>query len=1003
MNSKVSLLVRFLWAGLLPSALALRADTNVSVADAFNFPANSHPSAPLVLGTNQLFYGTLPGTGTNFGTTNYGSIFSLSTAGAFLTLTNFNRTNGATPYAPLLALAATNFYGTTSTGGKSNQGTIFRFISSTGVLTNLFSFSSTNGSAPYAGLTRGLDGRLYGTTSTGGTNGGYGTVFSISTSGVFSNLVSFNLTNGANPFAGLVLASNGNFYGTTRFGGANGLGTIFVMGPDGSLTNLVSFDGNNGALPGGLSLARDTNFYGTTLAGGTSAGMVFKLSTNNILTVLGEFDGINGAYPNATLMQANNGTIYGTTQYGGDFGQGTIFTVKSGANVSLTNFNVTVVQSFDGSFGTGPQGSLVQGADGNIYGTTLSGGKNHGGVMYQLGNFVPFIVTQPKNRSSAAGTTAIFSVVAGGSTSLVYQWRNSGGDLSDDGHFFGTATSSLTISNVTLADMGFYSVEVTNSASAVVSTNALLTVTSDKAISSVTITTPAVNARTTNPTITGTVAINTNTPRLIYWITNINDGVVTVSMTNDATVQSTNATRDSWSATPTLLPGTNILAVRTLDLSSGYSSTNFSAEVTRSFFYRVPSAFVLTTNGNGGGTLTGVAAVAGDPLPTNGAMLDIGAGYTITAKPDAHSFFTNWTGSLGTITNSTLHIVMEPGVTLQANFVTNLFIRMAATYNGLFAVASGTTEETAGMVSGMTVSSFGVYAGRVLISGGIYSFSGQFNMGGSTTNIIARPAANGGPVIVSMYLDWNNSPRQVLGTVTGTNGGAWSADLLLTAATTNKASGEFTMLLPTAATGYGLFTNKVGIVTASGKLSDGTAFTQTVPMSETGAVPLYASLYANTGLLTGWLNFSNGSSTVPKGTLTWIKKAARTPLLYTNGFTNVIAVTGSTWLTPPRGTATLPYPTNAPATLDITDGNLAAPLSFSVGVTTNNVLVKVGASPTNSLTGTIDPKTGLLTVTFGNGKGKATTIGYGAVLQNATNAAGFFLGTNVSGAVSLHP
>src|SRR5208282_5784571 len=182
-----------------------------------------------------------------------------------------------------------NFYGTTAWGGSVGQlplgyGTILR-LSPDGTFTNLYKFSGGNdGGFPYANLVEGNDGNFYGTTTSGGTNQ-IGTVFSISPGGQFNALYSFmNSSVGSYPYCGLVQGSDGNFYGTTYLGGANQLGTIFEMTSSGNLTPLISFSGRTapplGAYPqGALVQGPDGNFYGTTSLGGTNAlGTIFRLS-----------------------------------------------------------------------------------------------------------------------------------------------------------------------------------------------------------------------------------------------------------------------------------------------------------------------------------------------------------------------------------------------------------------------------------------------------------------------------------------------------------------------------------------------------------------------------------------------------------------------------------------------------------------------------------------------------------------------------------------------------
>ncbi len=268
-----------------------------------------------------------------------------------------------------------------------------------------------------------------------------------------------------------------------------------------------------------------------------------------------------------------------------------------------------------------------------------------------------------------------------------------------------------------------------------------------------------------------------------------------------------------------------------------------------------------------------------------------------------------------------------------------------------------------------------------------------------------RPPKQGGQLILKMALNWNDSPPNITGAVSGTNGGAWAASLTNELAARVAGSAEYTALLLPDGTppgfGYLLITNHAGAVTLSGALADGTSFSQTVPLSGAGDVPIYGNLYSNTGLLLGWIGFESGS---PAGTLSWVKPASgamgHSVGRYTNGFTNLVVVQGSPWTnTSPHSAAIdLPY-----GQLDISGGGLLSPLLFNVSVGNNNAVVKLSGVPTNSLAGSIDPKTGLLTITFGNGAGKSTITGTGAVLQNVTNAGGFFPGITNTGTILLNP
>ena len=150
----------------------------------------------------------------------------------------------------------------------------------------------------------------------------------VSRAQTFTTLVNFNVTNGANPtHVSLVQGTDGNFYGTTYYGGAYNYGTIFGMSPDGRLTTLHSFQQSDGAYPiAGVIQGADGTFYGTTYQGGTNgSGNIFAFMPGGALTILHTFTGSDGAYPFGGLVQAANGVFYGTTSNGGAYGFGTVY------------------------------------------------------------------------------------------------------------------------------------------------------------------------------------------------------------------------------------------------------------------------------------------------------------------------------------------------------------------------------------------------------------------------------------------------------------------------------------------------------------------------------------------------------------------------------------------------------------------------------------------------------------------------------------------------------
>ena len=323
------------------------------------------PSSTLVLANDGNFYGTTGagGSGTWNGLPD-GTVFKITPSGTLTTLHSFcsltNCADGVAPFAPLIQASDGNFYGATSqsgvpAGGGTGGGTIFQ-ITPGGVLTTLYTFCSKLGCADgandaYAGLVQASDGNFYGTTINGGSTGN-GTIFSITPSGNLTTLYNFTCSqgscpNGSNPYAGLTLGTDGNFYGTAFNGGASGLGTIFTITPTGALTTLYNFCSQTGCTDGagpysGVAEGNDGNLYGATQAGGTpvgtASGTVYMLATNlpvntpavtlSPTSLNFGMEQVGGAYPIPQVQLTDSGTgpltissIQKTGNNPGDFSQ----------------------------------------------------------------------------------------------------------------------------------------------------------------------------------------------------------------------------------------------------------------------------------------------------------------------------------------------------------------------------------------------------------------------------------------------------------------------------------------------------------------------------------------------------------------------------------------------------------------------------------------------------------------------------------------------------------
>ena len=337
---------------------------------------------------------------------------------------------GVNPQAPLVELNGI-FYGTTLAGGTANLGTVFKMDASTGQVTTIHSFvgGNTDGAIPYSGLVIGSDGNLYGTTTNGGP-AEYGTVFKVA----FTNSIPtveiayfFAGTNsdGANPVGGLIQGSDNAFYGTTSNGGSNNLGTVYKITLLGGLVAenpIYHFTGVPVGEHPQSGLIKDSAgmMYGTTSGGFSGVGTLYSIRTNGTIGFSKQFLTSDGATPYGPLLLGSDGKLYGTTSAGGQNGLGVTFSISTaGDSYNYTSFAGTT------SDGSTPNGNLIE-INNKIYGTTLSGG------------------------TYAAGT--IFSVTHAGTETMVYAFGKltdganptAGMVLAADGYYYGTTSTGGT-------------------------------------------------------------------------------------------------------------------------------------------------------------------------------------------------------------------------------------------------------------------------------------------------------------------------------------------------------------------------------------------------------------------------------------------------------------------------------------------------------------------------------------------------------------------------------
>lgn len=339
----------------------------------------ANPYGGVIQGKNGNLYGTTTFGG---GGNNLGTVYSMKPDGTLFKSVKLTFAKGTRPFFTLLEGSDGNFYGPASRGGSADLGTVLK-LTPTGIVTALFTFtnSTQQGEVPTGRLIQAANGNFYGTTRGGGSGLACGTAFQLTPSGQFTQLIDFQCIV-QSPNAGVIQGNDGNFYGTSEFGGSPSQGTIFRVRPTGALKILRAFNASNGAKPlSGLVQGSDGNFYGTTAQGGSSknAGTVFRMTPAGQLTVLWRFNGTNGKQPTGTLLPSGDGGFYGTTAQGGVDDKGTIFKIIPG-----TPSTFTTLVNFGNTRAANPYAGLSLGKNGNLYGTTVNGGRFGVGTVYQL-------------------------------------------------------------------------------------------------------------------------------------------------------------------------------------------------------------------------------------------------------------------------------------------------------------------------------------------------------------------------------------------------------------------------------------------------------------------------------------------------------------------------------------------------------------------------------------------------------------------------------------------
>lgn len=493
---------------------------------------------------------------------------------------------------------------------------------------------------------------------------------------------------------------------------------------------------------------------------------------------------------------------------------------------------------------------------------------------------------------------------------------------------------------------------------------------------SVAFSSPSQNSTHSNAllTITGTAEDNDTIARVDYAV-------------NGSAFATATGTED-WSALVTLIPGTNILSIRSVDVTGNLSLTN-----TRSIFCVVSESLTLAINGEG--TVSGA---------TNGQALPIGRVCKLTAVPTTGFVFSNWTGGVSGNAPS-LSFMMQSNMAVVANFVVNPFVATKGVYNGLFYETNEVRIGSSGAFT-FALADKGTYSASLRLGKKTHKTSGRIQLNGKATNTIARPGTNSLTIIWNVNLE---GAEQISGTVSD---GDWTAELLGDRAVFTKTNpaphaGKYTLvlfgspgaLLAPEGDSYGTASvDSNGVVKLKGYLADKTSIATKVPTSRNGQWPLYVPLYSGQGAILGWAGFTNTPSADLEAILNWSKPSLPSAKYHPDGFTAQAALLGSRY-TLPVG----PGPTNTilaltDALLILEGGNLPSAL-------TNDVILGSGSRVTNA--SPVDLKMSF-TLSSGLFKGGFTPPGAtrplpfaGAVLQKANYASGYFLSTNKSGRVSL--
>jgi uncharacterized repeat protein (TIGR03803 family) len=592
----------------------VQGSNTITVLASFNNTNGEFPENGLVEDSSGNLFGTTDAGGPD----GDGTVFEVAHGSNTITdLAFFNNLDGAFPQSNLVEDSSGNLFGTTRSGG-SGPGTVFELAHGSNTITDLAEFNTTNGAFPYGGLVEDSSGNLFGTTTFGGANNA-GTVFEVvHGSNTITDLASFTGSNGQSPSSGLTQDSNGNLFGTTQFGGANNAGTVFeVVHGSNTITDLVDFNNTNGAYPSG-NLMKDAsgNLLSTTHSGGANnAGTVFEIVRAPSITSQPQNATVTAGQTSPVELSAaaSGGTAPLSYQWQVSTDNGQTFSNLSDSSGISGSSTATLTLSSFASAGMPEYRVIVTGADSASATSTAA---------TLTVNAAPAIATQPHSTTATVGQAATESFTiadSGGTGSLSVQWQvstdngNTFSNLSNGNDISGTTTLTLTVSRFTSAGSPKYRAIVTDT-NGVTATSSAATLIINAAAS---ITTqPANQSATTGQTgleSFSVVAANGTGPFTYQWEVSTDDGNTFNEVSNGSGISG--ATTDTLSLSGSALPasGTEYKVVitdvngvmvtstpATLTVNAAPSITTQPQNTTATIGQTTPVSFTIADSGGTG-------------------------------------------------------------------------------------------------------------------------------------------------------------------------------------------------------------------------------------------------------------------------------------------------------------------------------------------------------------------------------------------------------------------